>query len=180
MSRDLNTQLRWGRRLRFVPRWGVMPVIKPQNVAEHSYHVTMLARWLVQYHERHDDKSFLADVLVHALEHDIEEAVTGDIPAPYKERQMDMMDLMDEDDTTSEAESVVKLADVMEALVYLQEEMALGSSLLGSVFKERWDVYLGRYNHVAWRIDLPAVNPVTLWHACLAQTLPDVHPVSER
>ena len=74
--------LRWSRRLSVVPRWVIVPTIQRQNVAEHSYHVTQTARWLLGFHATmlnggEQAKALHMQVLEYAMDHDIEEAATS-------------------------------------------------------------------------------------------------------
>lgn len=130
-------RLRWSRRLSVVPRWCVVPTIQSQTVDQHVFHVTRTAMWLTQYHIEateavsHESYSrFKLDVLEHALEHDDEEAATGDRPTPSKnvKHHYGMM---------PQQAVVVKVADILEALAFLQEEKDMGNSRVGVVFTER-------------------------------------------
>jgi 5'-deoxynucleotidase YfbR-like HD superfamily hydrolase len=71
-----------------VPRWSVVPVTRPQSVAEHSFNVAAIAleicrrmnlpglpsSTVIEYH-----------VILWALVHDGPEAVTGDLPSTVKD-----------------------------------------------------------------------------------------------
>ncbi len=72
-------------RLRLVQRWGLMRAAEPENVAEHSHQVAVVAHALtvigVRFHNRTLDPNTVAVV---ALFHDASEVFTGDLPTPVK------------------------------------------------------------------------------------------------
>lgn len=136
---------RWLRRLSWVPRWAVVPVLHKQSVAEHSFHVIVLCRWLLPLHARSGQGNFELEVLRRAIEHDADEAKSGDIPSPYKTR--------DETAEQSQVDAVVKCADKLEALLYVMEEIKLGNSLS---MDELYEDVLGRFMK-AW--ELLELNP---------------------
>ena len=113
--------LRWLRRLSVVPRWSVVPVLRRQSVAEHSFHVTALALWLVSLHTRRGDGKFELEVLRYALTHDIREAGEGDAPSPSKPKA--------EASGDDQVKVVVKCADILEAIMFTHEESMLGNRM---------------------------------------------------
>lgn len=113
--------LRWTRRLSVIPRWSVVPVLRRQSVAEHSFHVSTLALWLVRMHARADDGKFELEVLRYALTHDVAEASTGDAPSPSKPKP----EPSDED----QVKVVVKCADLLESMLFMYEESLLGNKM---------------------------------------------------
>lgn len=133
------------RRLSVVPRWAVIPTVCNQNVAEHSFHVCSLVLWLADRSAAVARGSVTREQLMYAaLFHDESEALTGDIAAPAK-RWMDKSQFDDlserlgilefEDDNIK---SIIKVADLMEALVFLHEEKAQGND---SVQRIKLDVF---------------------------------------
>jgi len=72
-------------RLRLVRRWGLMRAAEPENVAEHSHQVAVVAHALAvignRYYGRAVDPSQVATA---ALFHDASEVLTGDLPTPVK------------------------------------------------------------------------------------------------
>lgn len=109
------------RRLRFVTRWGVVPVIKPQTVAEHSFHVAWIYLNLCEFLHYAPSVSEITGVLVH----DSLEAVTGDIPSPNKpEEALENM---------SVHARLLKLSDLLEALMYINEEQGFGAQHLDEI-----------------------------------------------
>lgn len=63
--------------LSHVPRWCIVPMTRPQTVAEHSYRVAIMVSWML-------GMGLDCLTLTRALSHDVEEARTGDIPGPTK------------------------------------------------------------------------------------------------
>lgn len=72
-------------RLRYIERWNLMRSAMPENVAEHSYHVSLLTHLLCtiarDIYRRDIDPDRAA---AYALFHDATEVFTGDIPTPVK------------------------------------------------------------------------------------------------
>ncbi len=118
---DMN--LRWSRRLSMIPRWSVLPVLKKQTVADHTYQVCQISRLLMTYHVERDNPEFWANTLVQALDHDLEEAAIGDAPSSAK-KPKNYKELAR---TKGQTYLIVKLADIIEALCFLQEEALLGN-----------------------------------------------------
>lgn len=72
-------------RLRHIRRWGLMRSAVPENDAEHSLQVAMIAHGLAviardKYHKDVDPEHVLAI----AVYHDATEVITGDLPTPVK------------------------------------------------------------------------------------------------
>ena len=78
-------------RLRLVQRWGLMRAAEPENVAEHSHQVAVVAHALAvignRYYGRNVDP---AQVALVALFHDASEVLTGDLPTPVKYATQEM------------------------------------------------------------------------------------------
>lgn len=110
--------LRLGRRLHFVPRWVVVPTIQRQVVGLHAFGVARAAMWLLERHVKWDDTEFVLRVVSLSLTHDDKEAKTGDNPSPSKDKG---------EPDTSEVNVVVKVADVLEAIAFINEEKAMGN-----------------------------------------------------
>ena len=161
--------IRWSRRLRFVPRWAVMPTITKQNVAEHSYHVAQTCRWLIPRHENFRSHTFALEVIELALDHDLDEALSGDIPAPYKKTK--------EWDSASEAVKLVGLADVMEAMAFLNEERYMGNKTTEPVLHDLARKYVKRHRAIRWRTN--GEGEIETWLAYRAQIRTDLHPALE-
>lgn len=136
MTTMTTSKARWLRRLAYVPRWTVMPTLQSQSVAEHTFHVIVLCRWLVSQHAEKDTGNFELDVLRLALEHDADEAKSGDIPTPHKHGTPDEQQARLTDENVqglshlemSQAEVVVKCADKLEAILFVHQEMLMGNN----------------------------------------------------
>lgn len=70
--------------LRYVPRFSTFPMLHPESTAEHSYFVAFYALQIGFWACHHGTDINLEDVMGRALLHDVEEASTGDVIAPYK------------------------------------------------------------------------------------------------
>jgi len=153
-----------------VNRWQIVRTARQQTLAEHLYLVTMLSLEiadLISLEEiTNEDKIALMDW---SLNHDVPEVITGDIATPMKkmirsmcpedpfdilERQLSEKYSMAKDAVTGNyLESVVKMADIMDGIIFLDTE-GLGEHaeyvkkhLLESLTKHvkiaiaRWPVY---------------------------------------
>ena len=72
-------------RMKLIYRWPLMRNIQPENIAEHSLQVAMVAHALGIIKNRLFGGSVNADrAAVMALYHDSSEVLTGDLPTPVK------------------------------------------------------------------------------------------------
>lgn len=72
-------------RLKLIRRWGLMRSALPENDAEHSLQVAMIAHGLaVLARERYGRQIDPEHVLALAVYHDATETITGDLPTPVK------------------------------------------------------------------------------------------------
>lgn len=72
-------------RMKLIYRWPLMRNIQPENIAEHSLQVAMVAHALGLIHNRLFGGKVDADrAAVMALYHDSSEVLTGDLPTPVK------------------------------------------------------------------------------------------------
>ncbi|CAM3450710.1 5'-deoxynucleotidase [Marinicrinis lubricantis] len=72
-------------RLRHIKRWSLMRNVTDENVAEHSYYVSLLTHTLCTIANEVFHKSVATEKAVClALFHDATEMITGDIPTPVK------------------------------------------------------------------------------------------------
>ena len=141
MIQITSPRLRRLRRLADVPRWAVIPTIHKQSVAEHSFHVAHIALWLIDYYPRIPISDYIiTDVLYYALIHDETEAITGDIPSPAGQRHIPGKSSAFEKTsgqgaTTADDDvrDLLKVADLLEAFLFVKEEMALGNKMLDSI-----------------------------------------------
>jgi len=112
-------QARWLRRLAFIPRWSVVPITRPQSVAEHSFHVSTLTLWLCGWHARRYHGNFVYAAMMYAHTHDIEEAKHGDHPSPTKPFKTP--------NENDQIKIIVKCADILEAVQKIHEERLIGN-----------------------------------------------------
>ena len=72
-------------RMKYISRWSLMRSVRNENVAEHSYHVSVLAHALAVISRDVFGKSVdPGRVAAAALYHDMPEILTGDLPTPIK------------------------------------------------------------------------------------------------
>lgn len=175
----INKTLRHSRRLSFVPRWVVMPVLRRQSVAEHSFHVAQTVLWLLPVHASAATEmgsrslGFQFEVVSYALNHDIKEAVEGDSPSPNKVRA--------DPDPNDQVSVITKVADILEAIAFVSEEKAMGNSY-GT---DSVDLDLRMRLHAWWLAfewnSEAGPKPITsdIIKLYLKETVPAVHPVME-
>ena len=79
-------------RLQYIQRWSLMRNTHPENAADHSFHVAILAHALCTIAETVYHKDVPTDrVVAAALFHDAAEVLTGDIPTPVKHHNPDIL-----------------------------------------------------------------------------------------
>ena len=122
-----------------VRRWHIVQTSREQTLAEHSFAVAVLAGSLAaaMRYSGLMHHGLQLKLLQHALSHDIIEVRTGDMPTPFK-RFLEKAggvgvvekaeDLVDSDHSGAmrtvagtEIETIVKLADLIEAIYFLQD-----------------------------------------------------------
>lgn len=123
-------------RLSTVPRWGIVRTIQKQTVMEHCGRVAIIANRIAIKWFGILDAITLYETINFALHHDDVEAVSGDVPSIVK-------DLVNEEGMKARyckelrpipvsdmARKIVRIADKMEALIFINTEMALGNDTL--------------------------------------------------
>lgn len=79
-------------RLRYIERWSLMRNVMKENVAEHSFHVSLLTHCLCSIANEIFDKNINTEKAVTlSLFHDVTEVFTGDIPTPVKHHNKDIL-----------------------------------------------------------------------------------------
>jgi 5'-deoxynucleotidase len=153
-------------RLRYIERWSLMRNNVKENVAEHSFHVAILAHTLCTIANEVFNQSVPTDRIVSmALFHDVTEVFTGDIPTPVKhhnpkilsnfreieqlaaERLLDMVPeqlravyapliVSKKSVTDMELIKYVKAADLLDAYLKCVTELSAGNKEFGSAKKQ--------------------------------------------
>ena len=78
-------------RLRHIRRWGLMRSAMPENDAEHSLQVAMIAHGLaVMARDRYGKAVNPEHALALAVYHDTTEVITGDLPTPVKYQSQEL------------------------------------------------------------------------------------------
>ena len=120
-----------------VKRWHTVHTLRQQTVAEHSWGVAMICRKLWP------QDSILMEA---ALCHDLGEGYTGDIPWPAKAANYNLNDIAGDMEIVElrrlgalvDLEPLqyksLKIADMLELLYFVVEEMELGNRTLDNVF----------------------------------------------
>ena len=140
-----SSSMRKMRRLHYVPRWCVVPTIQRQTVAEHTFGVATIAMKMMEWMKA--DYSIRGAIqrsliLEDILEHDKDEALTGDKPTPTKSTMSAHM--------SAQTKVVLKCADVMEAIVFLEEEEALGNRRVKTILTERKAAFHEWWQYFEW------------------------------
>lgn len=153
MSETANqsTFLAWMFRMPLIKRWALMFCVKPENVAEHSHQVAIVAHLLAVIRNRKFSGSVNADrVATIALYHEASETRYGDIVSPTKyankeiarefkkieslaeqecleslpeEFQELFTDIIVQDNVDAEYKAIVKAADILVAYIKALDEL---------------------------------------------------------
>ena len=106
-----------------IKRWTIVRTVRQQSLAEHTFNVVMIARAIAKKAKLSD-----ASIIKYALEHDLDEILTGDIPSPTKRRAaaagLDLKLLENRGQNkpkNNTVHEVVKAADLIENLWFLHE-----------------------------------------------------------
>ncbi|MBM7661979.1 5'-deoxynucleotidase [Bacillus mesophilus] len=79
-------------RLRYIDRWSLMRNIMKENVAEHSFNVSLITHSLCSIANEVFHKNINTERAVTlSLFHDVTEVFTGDIPTPVKHHNRDIL-----------------------------------------------------------------------------------------
>lgn len=144
----------YARVLASIPRWSVVPVLRRQYVAEHSYYVSLYVAELLAlpiFDHWHEERKYAT--LRYALIHDVEEARMSDIPGPVKRMIKDPAKLEATEakvrggmgytdrhgfqwSIDPEAKKVVKAADLIDEFFYLNMEASLGSRIVTRLLEQ--------------------------------------------
>jgi 5'-deoxynucleotidase len=151
-------------RLQHIERWSLMRSANPENVAEHSYHVALIAHALCSIAREIFNRDVNPDEAVsYALFHDATEVFTGDIPTPVKhhnprilanfreiealaaerllanvpaELQEIYRPLLDRKPVNPELDKFLKAADLLDAYLKCISEMSAGNREFASARRQ--------------------------------------------
>lgn len=148
------------RGLSFVTRWNFHPTTRKQNVAEHSFWVATYAMIIADMENAFDPPELYQEefIIRAALYHDWEEAVTGDLPSLVKrvckkdwekvasDGFFSIINLLHPEHPINRTCSlwrppapiarIVKAADLLDRLMYGQEEKMRGNTSFDRIIEE--------------------------------------------
>jgi hypothetical protein len=116
--------------LQHVKRWNMVGITTEDTVPSHSFRVAMIAMAIRKVIARDRPVSWTEqEVCYYALIHDVKECHTGDIATPTKIKMAEngfraddyQYEDEDEDHPTPELETLVKVADLIDAWVFIAE-----------------------------------------------------------
>lgn len=85
MNKNTNSFFAMISRMKYINRWGLMRNTIPENIAEHSLEVSIIAHALAVIRNTYFEGNINPErVAVLALFHDVTEIITGDLPTPIK------------------------------------------------------------------------------------------------
>jgi len=165
------------RKLNHIKRCALFPLINPSSVAEHSFHVAVMAKVYSMELSSIPSVEVDASKAVNlALFHDVEEAVTSDIPWTVKNHlrittdfdksineyvsnhldsyPRELLDLITEKCDGSVEWLVVKTCDMAELLLYCKEEYDTGNRHLSEMFKNGAGALVDLIHHTTAMLSL--------------------------
>jgi hypothetical protein len=100
-----------------IHRWTIVATTREQSLAEHLFNVTMIARDIACELDIDD-----SNVIKYALDHDLDEIMTGDIPSPAKSRMgiKDIYDGKGRGQCNEIERLVVKAADLIDSYQFIK------------------------------------------------------------
>ena len=131
---DLFNMIRGGA----IKRYHTLEIIGEQSVATHSWGVAIILQFL--------EPNVSKQAILRALTHDVAELFTGDVPAPVKWDNPDLVEVLKRIDDKYESEigieyeltpqeiALGKQADMFELLVFCVRQRRLGNTNMNEVF----------------------------------------------
>ena len=147
-----------------VERWSIVRTLTTDTVANHSFYVTFYALQVARLVEWEGP---YADLTFAALMHDVEETFTSDIISPVKSRVVDpgalsnfvsaqmkerlplveaQLEAIYESRWGGDIEKLVKVADKVDAVIYLVLEQRMGNIVLAQLYQDACNNL-----HAAWK-----------------------------
>lgn len=124
------------KRLSIVPRWTIVTTIQKQTVADHCFRVARLVERMAT--EFGLSATIRQTAVELALHHDDDEHVTGDIPSiakKYLDKDALHRDFPSRTHLDAVVRDVIKVADKVEAIIFLRTEKALGNQTVDKVLR---------------------------------------------
>jgi 5'-deoxynucleotidase len=157
------------RRINYMVRYAGEVTANPESLSEHSYSVLLFAVQIAKLSNLTVDFERLVSI---AMFHDVAEIMLGDIPTPLKTGELKKENLelekqaintlnnkwkiwtggvntYNHDDLTDIESRIVKLADLLSAVIYSAEEVYIGSHNLEDALK-RTVQKMAKYVHHDW------------------------------
>jgi hypothetical protein len=103
--------------LSHVPRFAIVDSSRAQNVGEHCFRTASITLIIVNEFDIRGIPISKSKALELALSHDIDEAISGDLPTPFKRAKGLSCAVFSQE--AGIEEYVVKLADLIEAIIFL-------------------------------------------------------------
>lgn len=137
--------------LSHVPRWAIIDKFKPQTVGDHTYRVSAIVLILVEEFDKRGLYVSKSKALELAITHDIDEAISGDLPTPYKKLKGLQESTFKPD--TNEA-FLVKLADLLEACIFLDRYGVRAETISNQIYSEAYELIRQKLpNDWSWLVD---------------------------
>lgn len=138
------------RLLATVPRWSIVPLVRKQSVAEHSFYVTLYAVQIAEFIGLGVEEQ--GHIARRALTHDMIETWTSDIPGPIKRQIVDRraMPTLERDFNEKFAsfreipldskfvylmDKIIKVADIADECYMLQLDAMMGNQIIFTILE---------------------------------------------
>lgn len=167
------------RRLNFVPRWGIIPTIRKQSVGEHTFGVCVALKWLLKHYIPASTTEELA-AFEYAIEHDVLESISGDMPSPFKRAVLgsatdEFEAQFPHNKVSSHIKEIVGMADKLEAIAFLWEEERMGNQCVKNVIEQLTSRFVDQIKHFEPVFKTPDA-PNFIVARWLSETDPAIHP----
>lgn len=173
-----------------IQRYHTTPMVKTQDVAQHSFNAALMAEWLVTSIKSKLSHVDLIDIdthkiVMHMLIHDVPEVAIGDVPGWVKANSPDIKNALDAEEVrwchqhmperhfnymfnlTDEEVRVAKFIDLAECCYKLIQDVKLGNSV-------RKDDVIKCLNVLAgWRDEW--YDEINIGHTFFTQMIDDVY-----